>query len=185
MRRQSGISLITTLLILWGIGGGRQTAPAWEQTWESLQQYQCPEWFRDAKFGIYAHWGPYCVPAFPTTTDWYSHHMYQPGHPIHKYHVETYGPVTEFGYKEFVPLFTAPQFDADQWADLYKDSGARFAGPVAEHSDGFAFWDSDLTQWDSVDKGPKRDVVAELDGCKAELSDMSDEVSLRLSVAAC
>jgi alpha-L-fucosidase len=141
---------------------GRQAAPAFEPTWESLQQYQCPDWFRDAKFGIYAHWGPYCVPAYPTTTDWYSHHMYQPGHPIHKYHVETYGPVTEFGYKELVPLFTAPQFDADEWADLYKESGARFAGPVAEHSDGFALWDSDLTQWDSVDKGPKRDVVGEL-----------------------
>lgn len=139
-----------------------QEALAFKPTWESLQQYQCPEWFRDAKFGIYAHWGPYCVPAFPTTTDWYSHHMYQPNHAIHIYHVETYGPVTEFGYKEFVPLFTAPKFDADTWAELYKESGARFAGPVAEHCDGFAFWDSDLTEWDSVDKGPKRDVVSEM-----------------------
>ena len=93
----------------------------YETTWESLQQYECPDWFRDAKFGLYAHWGPYCVPAFPTTTDWYSHHMYQPDHAIHKYHVETYGPVTKFGYKEFVPLFTAPRFDADKWAQLYKE----------------------------------------------------------------
>ena len=135
---------------------------AFEKSWESLQDYQCPAWFRDAKFGVYAHWGPYCVPAFPTTTDWYSHYMYQPDHVIHKYHLETYGPVTEFGYKELVSLFTAPRFDADEWAELYKESGARFAGPVAEHSDGFALWDSDITEWDSVDKGPKRDVVAEM-----------------------
>ncbi len=122
MWKKSGICLITTILILLGFGGCKtveQEAPAFKPTWESLQQYQCPEWFRDAKFGIYAHWGPYCVPAFPTTTDWYSHHMYQPNHAIHKYHVETYGPVTEFGYKEFVPLITAPKFDADAWAELY------------------------------------------------------------------
>ena len=134
-----------------------------ERTWESLQKYECPVWFRGAKFGIYAHWGPYCVPAFPTTTDWYSHHMYQPKHPIHKFHIETYGPVTEFGYKELVPLFKAEKFDADAWANLYEESGARFAGPVAEHCDGFALWDSTLTEWDSMDKGLKRDVVAELE----------------------
>jgi alpha-L-fucosidase len=137
--------------------------PTYECTWESLIQFKCPEWFRDAKFGIYAHWGPYCVPAFPTTTDWYSHYMYQPNHPIHKFHVEIYGPVTAFGYKELVPLFTAPKFDAEAWAELYAESGARFAGPVAEHCDGFAFWDSKLTEWDSVDKGPRRDVVAEME----------------------
>jgi len=140
----------------------RQTH-SFERTWESLQQYECPTWFRDAKFGIYAHWGPYCVPAFPTTTDWYSHHMYQPDHPIHEYHIKTYGPVSEFGYKELVPLFTAKKFDADAWAELYVEAGARFAGPVAEHCDGFALWDSALTEWDSVDKGPKRDVVAEME----------------------
>ena len=160
------IAVLSVLLLL-GLPGCRSSspvreAPAYEKSWESLQDYQCPAWFRDAKFGIYAHWGPYCVPAFPTTTDWYSHHMYQPAHAIHKYHVQTYGPVTEFGYKDLVPLFTAPRFDADAWAELYHESGARFAGPVAEHSDGFAFWNSDLTEWDSVDKGPQRDVVAEL-----------------------
>ena len=166
MWRRSCAGLITIVFILLGFSGCQtveQEETVFEPTWESLQQYECPEWFLDAKFGIYAHWGPYCVPAFPTTTDWYSHHMYQPDHAIHEYHVETYGPVTEFGYKELVPLFTAPRFDADQWAELYRESGARFAGPVAEHSDGFAFWDSDLTEWDSANKGPKRDVVAEME----------------------
>ncbi len=153
------------LLGLSGCSGLSQelVTPTFEKNWKSLQNYECPDWFRDAKFGIYAHWGPYCIPAFPTTTDWYSHHMYQPGHAIHKYHVETYGPITEFGYKEFVPQFTAPKFNADAWAQLYEESGARFAGPVAEHCDGFAFWDSNITEWDSVDKGPKRDVVAEME----------------------
>ena len=156
------------VMLVWGLSGCSdraiaEEAPAFGKSWESLQNYQCPEWFRDAKFGIYAHWGPYCVPAFPTTTDWYSHYMYRPGHAIHKYQVETYGPVSEFGYKDFVPQFTAPKFDAEAWAELYKESGARFAGPVAEHCDGFAFWDSAITEWDSVDKGPKRDVVAELE----------------------
>ncbi len=158
---------LTPITILLGLSGCSslsqvQETPAFEKNWESLQGYQCPAWFCDAKFGIYAHWGPYCVPAFPTTTDWYSHHMYQPNHAIHKYHVETYGPVTEFGYKELVPLFTAPRFDANEWAELYKESGARFAGPVAEHCDGFALWDSNITKWDSFDKGPKRDVVSEM-----------------------
>ena len=140
---------------------GRKSPP-FERTWESLQQYECPTWFRDAKFGIYAHWGPYAVPAFPTTTDWYSHYMYQPLHPIHKFHVSTYGPVFEFGYKDLIPQFTAKKFDADAWAKLYAEAGARFAGPVAEHSDGFALWNSELTEWDAMDRGPKRDVVAEL-----------------------
>lgn len=154
------ITLVVCASLLAGCAG--LTQEPYQASWESLQQYQCPEWFRDAKFGIYAHWGPYCVPAFPTTTDWYSRHMYQPNHAIHRFQVETYGPVTEFGYKEFIPLFTAPRFDADEWAELYQESGARFAGPVAEHCDGFAFWDSAITEWDSVDKGPKRDVVAEM-----------------------
>ncbi|MBN1804077.1 MAG: alpha-L-fucosidase [Sedimentisphaerales bacterium] len=134
-----------------------------ERTWESLQQYECPAWFRDAKFGIYAHWGPYSIPSSPTTTDWYSHYMYQPGHPVHKFHVRTYGSVSKFGYKDLVLQFTASNFDADAWAELYAQSGARFAGPVAEHADGFALWDSALTEWDSMDKGPKRDIVAELE----------------------
>jgi alpha-L-fucosidase len=89
--------------------------------------------------------------------------MYQPEHPIHKFHVQTYGPVSAFGYKDLVPLFTAEKFDADAWAELYAESGARFAGPVAEHCDGFALWNSTLTEWDAMDKGPERDVVAELE----------------------
>ncbi len=128
--------------------------------WESMKQFEVPEWFRDAKFGIYFHWGVYSVPAYKT--EWYSHYMYVPDHPIRKYHEETYGPVDEFGYKDFIPMFTAEKFDADQWAALFKAAGARFAGPVTEHADGFAMWDSKLTRFDAMDMGPKRDIVGEL-----------------------
>ena len=134
--------------------------PVYTADWESMKQFEVPEWFRDAKFGIYFHWGVYSVPAYKT--EWYSHYMYVPDHPIHKYHVETYGPLNEFGYKDFIPLFRAEKFDADQWAGLFKAAGARFAGPVTEHADGFAMWDSKLTRYDAMDMGPERDIVGEM-----------------------
>lgn len=132
----------------------------YDANWESLQQYNVPEWFLDAKFGIYCHWGPYSVPAYET--EWYSHYMYVEGHPIRKYHEETYGPLNEFGYKDFIPMFTAEKFNADEWAKLFARAGARFAGPVTEHADGFSMWDSELTRYDAKEMGPKRDVVGEM-----------------------
>ena len=132
----------------------------YEAEWESLKQHQTPDWFLDAKFGIYCHWGPYSVPAHKT--EWYSHYMYVKDHPIQKYHIETYGPLNEFGYKDFIPMFTAENFNADEWAELFKKAGAQFAGPVTEHADGFAMWDSEITKWNATDMGPKRDVVGEL-----------------------
>lgn len=132
----------------------------YQPDWESLVQHQTPEWFMDAKFGIYCHWGPYSVPAYKT--EWYSHYMYTDGHPIKKYHEETYGPLSEFGYKDFIPMFTAEKFNADEWAALFKRAGAKFAGPVTEHADGFAMWDSKLTKWNAAQMGPKRDVAGEM-----------------------
>ncbi|RED96002.1 alpha-L-fucosidase [Marinoscillum furvescens] len=133
----------------------------YEPTWESLQQHETPSWFQDAKFGIYFHWGPYSVPAHQT--EWYSHWMYVKDHPVRAHHEATYGPLDEFGYKDFIPMFTAEHFDAQEWARLFKASGAQFAGPVAEHADGFAMWDSQLTEWDAVDMGPGRDIVGEME----------------------
>ncbi len=133
----------------------------YESSWESLTQHPDPEWFRDAKFGIYFHWGPYSVPAYKT--EWYSHYMYVPGHACNKYHLEAYGPLDEFGYKDFIPMFTAEKFDPDAWVMLFKKAGARFAGPVAEHADGFAMWDSELTEWNAAKMGPKRDIVGEME----------------------
>ena len=132
-----------------------------EPTWESLRQYRCPDWFRDAKLGIYTHWGVYAVPALQT--EWYSHFMYQPDHPIHAHHVATYGHPSRFGYKDFVPQFTAARFDPDEWAELFVRAGARFAGPVAEHADGFAMWATALNEWNAGTRGPGRDVVGQLE----------------------
>lgn len=135
--------------------------PSYHASWESVKGHETPEWFLDAKFGIYFHWGPYSVPAYKT--EWYSHYMYDKNHEIHKYHVEKYGPLDEFGYKDFIPMFTAKNFNADEWVKLFEKSGAKFTGPVTEHADGFAMWDSKLTTWDAKDMGPKRDIVGEME----------------------
>ncbi|MGC9522928.1 MAG: alpha-L-fucosidase [Anaerolineae bacterium] len=135
----------------------------YKPTWESLRQHTTPQWFRDAKFGIYTHWGIYAVPAKGPNATWYPYNMYREGTEQHRYHVETYGDPSEFGYKDFIPEFTAEHFDPDEWAELFKRSGAQFAGPVAEHHDGFCMWDTAYSEWNAVNMGPKRDVVGELE----------------------
>ncbi|NMH86201.1 alpha-L-fucosidase [Flavivirga algicola] len=147
-----------------------ESSPKYKSNWESLKQHKTPEWFLDAKFGIYCHWGPYSVPEYEN--EWYAHWMYvNKDNPeavdgkaskFYEHHAKTYGPVDQFGYKDFIPLFTAEKFDPAEWAELFKNSGAKFAGPVSEHADGFAMWDSDLTKWDAKDMGPKRDIMGEL-----------------------
>jgi len=128
--------------------------------WVSLGAYRVPKWFRDAKFGIFIHWGVYSVPAFGN--EWYSRNMYQSGSPAFKHHVEIYGPQSVFGYKDFIPLFRAENFDADAWVDLFARAGARYIVPVAEHCDGFAMYESAITGWNAAKMGPKRDILAEI-----------------------
>jgi len=135
----------------------------YEPRWGSLCQHQIPEWLKDAKFGIYTHWLVSSVPACGGNGTWYPHNMYRKGTKQYNYHVKHYGPPEKFGFKDFIPMFKAEKFNADDWADLFKASGARFAGPVAEHHDGFAMWDSKWTKWNSVKMGPKRDIVGELE----------------------
>jgi alpha-L-fucosidase len=89
--------------------------------------------------------------------------MYREGTPQYEYHVKTYGHPSKFGYKDFIPMFTGEKFDPDEWAELFKEAGARFAGPVAEHHDGFALWDTQFSEWNAAKMGPKRDVVGELE----------------------
>ena len=132
----------------------------YEATWESLKLYTIPDWYQDAKFGIFIHWGVYAVPAFGN--EWYPRHMYLQGTPEFAHHVKTYGPHTEFGYKDFIPMFKAEKYDPAQWADLFKKAGAKYVVPVAEHHDGFAMYDSDLTEWTAVKMGPRRDIMGEL-----------------------
>ncbi|PKQ64273.1 alpha-L-fucosidase [Labilibaculum filiforme] len=134
-----------------------------EPNWESLKQYECPTWFQDAKFGIYTHWGVYSVPKATGQSDWYGTNMYNSWHPNHKFHLENYGSLDKFGYKDFIPMFTAEKFNADEWADLFVEAGAQFAGPAGEHADGFSMWDSEVNPWNAADMGPKRDVVRELE----------------------
>jgi len=132
----------------------------YQATWESLKQYQTPDWFRDAKFGIFIHWGVYSVPAFGS--EWYPRNMYQQGSPEFKHHVETYGPQAKFGYKDFIPMFKAEKFDPVQWVTLFKKAGAKYIVPVAEHHDGFAMYKTALSKWNAYEMGPKRDVIGEL-----------------------
>jgi alpha-L-fucosidase len=128
-------------------------------SWEALER-PVPEWFADATFGVYFHWGPYSVPAHDS--EWYPRNMYREGSEAHEHHVETYGPPSEHGYREFVPDFHGDDFDPEAWADLCAEAGADFAGLTAVHHDGFAMWDSDLTDWNAVDRGPGRDVFGDL-----------------------
>jgi len=145
------------------------SAADYEPTWESLKSAPVPEWIMDAKFGIYTHWGVYSVPAFQTNV--YGQEMYVPedamklpkrGMAVRRHHEANYGSIFEFGYKDFVPLFTAPKFDAAEWAQVMKDGGVGFAGICLVHHDGFCLWDSEFTRWDSMDMGPKRDIYGEL-----------------------
>ncbi|MGC1186141.1 MAG: alpha-L-fucosidase [Candidatus Acidiferrales bacterium] len=128
--------------------------------WNSLGRYQVPDWFRDAKFGIFIHWGVYSVPAFGN--EWYSRNMYVQGNPAFQHQVDTYGPQSKFGYKDFIPMFTGGKFNADEWVDLFVRAGAKYVVPVAEHCDGFPMYASDFTEWNAARMGPKRDVVGEI-----------------------
>lgn len=178
------IGFITMLLVLSGCAG-HQPVPVsstsgnhfidgpFQPEWESLQQYQTPDWFRDGKLGIFIHWGPYVVPKF--LGPFYGYHMYREqtidikGNPnpnrenrVFQHHIKHYGGTEEFGYKDFIPLFHGREFDPEAWIELFEKAGAKYVVPVAEHCDGFAMYDSNITRWDSVNMGPKRDVVGEL-----------------------
>lgn len=144
-----------------------QEKPPFEETWESLATIERePEWFKDSKLGIYFHWGVYSVPAFDN--EWYPRWMYMPdrgdqwGGKVYAHHQQTYGSIDTFNYHDFVPMFTGSQFDAEKWASLFEEAGAKFAGPVAQHHDGFAMWDSKVNPWNAADMGPKKDITGEL-----------------------
>ncbi len=133
---------------------------AFEPTWESLAQYTIPTWYQDAKFGIFIHWGIFSVPAFEN--EWYSRNMYLQGHPAFEHHRQTWGDQKQFGYKDFIPLFRAEKFDPTAWASLFKEAGAKYVVPVAEHHDGFAMYDCSSSRWTAAKMGPQRDVIGEL-----------------------
>jgi alpha-L-fucosidase len=151
-------------------------------TWDSLKEnYKVPEWFRGAKFGIFMHFGIFSVPAHGN--EWYEKFLYAGGNDevlkvlfgndmqlklnsgpnsTRAWHTEHFGPPDQFGYKDFIPMFKAEHFDADAWAALFKKAGARYVVPGAQHHENFAMWDSKVTPFNSMQMGPKRDVIGEL-----------------------
>lgn len=136
----------------------------YENNWESLNSRPVPSWFEDAKFGIFIHWGPYSVPAYAPKgqyAEWYGYHCDNPDSSYHKHMVKTYG--ADFKYNDFVPMFTAENFDAREWISLFEDAGARYMNLVSKHHDGFCMYKSEYAwNWNSVDVGPHRDFCAEL-----------------------
>ena len=127
-------------------------------TAESLRQYQTPEWFRDAKFGIWAHWGPQAV---PRQGDWYARNMYLQGHPQYEHHLKTYGHPSEHGYKDIIQLWKAEKWDPVALMALYVKAGAKYFVSMGVHHDNFDLWNSKFHSWNSVNMGPKRDIVGE------------------------
>jgi alpha-L-fucosidase len=144
--------------------GGQTPEGPFKPDWQSLKAHKDPEWFRDAKFGIYTHWGPVTVGCedAPQGGEWYGREMYLTNDPIFAWHRQKFGDQHTFGYKDLIPRFQAPKFDAEKWAHLFASAGARFAGPVAVHHDNFAMWDSAVTPWNSLKMGPRRDITGEL-----------------------
>jgi alpha-L-fucosidase len=135
-------------------------AGPYKPTWESVKEnYRYPEWFSNGKFGIYMHWGLYSVPA--RQSEWYFRHMYgNPG--VRDWHIQHFGPLNVFGYKDFIPMFRAEKYDPAQWAAMFKDAGARYVALTAEHHDGFSLWDSRINKRNAVNMGPLRDLVGDL-----------------------
>ena len=146
--------------------------PEYEPTWESLDSHALPNWFRDAKLGIFIHWGVYSVPAWAPTdaeiggesaspyAEWYPYYMYEEGSPTKEYHEETYGEDVE--YVDFVDDWHAEAFDPDEWASFFADVGAGYVVLTGEHHDGFPLWDSHYTEYNAAEMGPERDLVGEL-----------------------
>ncbi len=131
-----------------------------QATWDSLGEIKVPEWYQKAKFGIFIHWGVYSVPAFGS--EWYSRNMYIKGSQEYEHHLAAYGAPKDFGYKDFIPMFKAENFDPGVWADLFQKAGAKYVVPVAEHHDGFQMYASELSEFNAANMGPKRDIVGEL-----------------------
>lgn len=128
--------------------------------WESLAEHETPKWFMKGKFGIFIHYGIYSVPGFGN--EWYSRNMYNKNSREYQHHIETYGKQKDFGYKDFIPMFKAENFDAKRWIEIFRKAGAKYVVPVMEHHDGFAMYDTAFNKWNAVNMGPGRDICGEL-----------------------
>ena len=166
--------VFTVLCVVVAFAAGCSTQEKFESNWDSLSKQPIPEWLKDAKFGVYTHWGVYSVPAHGGPD--YVKNLY--GGPekdskgVYEYHVKKYGEIKDFGYTDFIPMFTAPKFNADEWVGLMHEAGAKFGGICLVHHDGFCLWDSKYTRWDSKDMGPKRDIYGEIAKAVRKYDDM-------------
>ena len=127
-----------------------------DASWESLRQFECPQWFRDAKLGIWSHWGPQSVPMFG---DWYARNLYMEGSDQYRHHLRVYGHPSKTGYKDIVPLWKAENFDPNGLMKLFVNAGAKYFFGQAMHHDNFDNFDSTHNRWNSVNVGPKCDIV--------------------------
>lgn len=132
----------------------------YRNNWQSLSHHKTPSWYYRDKFGVFIHWGIYSVPAYGN--EWYARAMYDKNCREFEHHIKTYGPQDKFGYKDFIPMFTAEKYDAEEWASLFKKAGARFVMPVCEHHDGFAMYETEFNRWNAKAMGPCRDIAGEL-----------------------
>ena len=144
-----GVPMRSPLPDLAGVG-------PYQPTWDSLLQYETPEWYQDAKFGIWAHWSPQCV---PEAGDWYARNMYEEGQKQYQYHREHYGSPTRFGYKELCTQWTLLDWQPDELITRFKAAGAKFFIALANHHDGFDTWNSKHQPFNAAALGPHRDVV--------------------------
>lgn len=171
MKKNYSIKLLlcTVTFSLVALTGHSQQAAdkPYDGSWASLQEMPVPDWFDDGKIGIFIHWGPYSVAGYRKGGRGYAEHMpklmYRESKHYYPYMTERWGACPpEFGYKDIIPEFKAENWNPDEWAELFAEVGAKYVVLTAEHHDGWANWDSDLTPWNSVDKGPKRDIVGDL-----------------------
>ncbi|KAB2819563.1 MAG: alpha-L-fucosidase, partial [Paludibacter sp.] len=138
--------------------GNEPIAPGkFEPTWQSLQQYEVPEWFRNAKFGIWAHWGPQCQ---PEQGDWYARFMYEQGSRQYNWHVANYGHPSKAGFKEVINDWKAENWDPQKLVALYKRAGAQYFFAMANHHDNLDMWNSKYQEWNTTRVGPKKDILA-------------------------
>jgi alpha-L-fucosidase len=153
--------LLSLLIFLCGMN---LQAQKYQPNWESLDKRKVPEWFIDAKFGIFIHWGVYSVPAWGPKgaySEWYWSYLRDTASETYKHHIKLYG--KNFKYQDFAPMFKAELFDADKWADLFVKSGAKYIVPTSKHHEGFCLWPSaQSVNWNSMDIGSHRDLLGEL-----------------------
>ena len=164
MTRRAAIAVIASAIPAWrALRASAQTAAIPEiqrgpfrGTWESLRSYRTPDWFRDAKFGIWAHWGPQSA---PEAGDWYARNMYIEGERQYQFHLQRYGHPSKFGFKDIIPTWKGEKFDPDYLVGLYKKAGAKYFMSMGVHHDNFDLWKSKHNRWNSAQMGPRKDIV--------------------------